>query len=68
MNIRQITAGALVAGCLGAAGLGLGAGTANADGAHHWCPGNPKTYPYVVNEWMDWDWNVCHTWWPVNYG
>src|ERR1700753_1575774 len=32
------------------------------------CPGNPKTMPYIVNPLIDWDWSVCHTWYPTNYG
>lgn len=35
---------------------------------HRWCPGNPKNMPYVVNGLIDWDWNICHTWYPTNYG
>jgi hypothetical protein len=67
-TLKKAAAGALLSGCLGLAAVGLGTGTAHADGAHHWCPGDKKTYPYVVNDGMDWDWTVCHTWWPVNYG
>jgi hypothetical protein len=63
-----IIAGALLSGGLGLAVLGLGAGTAHADGPHHWCPGDPKNMPYVVNDQLDWDWNVCHTWYSTNYG
>jgi hypothetical protein len=63
-----IIAGALLLGGLGLAALGLGAGTAHADGPHHWCPGDPKNMPYVVNDQLDWDWNVCHTWYSTNYG
>ncbi len=58
----------LVSGGLVLAVLGLAAGTAKADGAHRWCPGDPKNMPYVVNDEVDWDWNVCHTWYPTNYG
>jgi hypothetical protein len=59
---------------LGVAVLGSGgflsSGTARADTMepHRWCPGNPKNMPYVVNSLIDWDWNVCHTWYPTNYG
>ncbi|OBK53985.1 hypothetical protein [Mycobacterium sp. 1081908.1] len=65
---KSILAGALLSGGLAAAGLGLGEGIAHADGPHRWCPGNPKNMPYVVNDLIDWDWNVCHTWYPTNYG
>ena len=67
-TLKGITAGALLSGGLGLAALGLGAGTAHADGPHHWCPGDPKNMPYVVNGDLDWDWNVCHTWYATNYG
>jgi len=23
--------------------------------------------PYAVNDEIDWDWNVCHTWFATNY-
>ncbi|MCW2626683.1 hypothetical protein [Mycobacterium sp.] len=67
-TLKGITAEALLSGGLGLAALGLGAGTAQADGPHHWCPGDPKNMPYVVNGDLDWDWNVCHTWYATNYG
>lgn len=67
-NVKKAAAGALLSGCLGLATLGLGSGVAHADGPHRWCPGDPKNMPYVVNQYIDWDWNVCHTWWPANYG
>ncbi len=46
------------------------AATATADTYEpgHWCPGNPKHMPFVPNGSIDWDWNVCHTWYPTNYG
>jgi hypothetical protein len=63
---------AIIAG-LGAAILacgGLGASAAHADTSepHRWCPGNPRNMPYIVNGEVDWDWAVCHTWYPTNYG
>jgi hypothetical protein len=67
-NAKTILAGALLSGGLAVAGLGPAAGTAHADGPHRWCPGNPKNMPYVVNGLIDWDWNVCHTWYSTNYG
>jgi hypothetical protein len=52
------------------ASAGFGAGAAHADTMepHRWCPGNPKHMPYVVNQDIDWDWNICHTWYPTVYG
>jgi hypothetical protein len=49
---------------------GWGAGIAHADTmeSHRWCPGDPKQWPYIVNPFIDWDWNVCHTWYPTTYG
>ena len=67
-NLKPIIAGVLLSAGLAVAGLALPAGTAQADGPHHWCPGNPKNMPYVPNDMLDWDWNVCHTWYPSNYG
>ncbi len=65
--VRLATTAVVVSG-LSAAGLALAAGTAQADGPHRWCPGDPKNMPYVVNGLLDWDWNVCHTWYSANYG
>ena len=67
-RISRLAATVLVSGGLSLAGLGLAAATAKADGPHRWCPGDPKNMPYVVNDEVDWDWNVCHTWYPTNYG
>lgn len=68
--ITKTLVGTLVAGSFGLVTLGLGAGTAQADSMepHRWCPGDPKNMPYVVNSLIDWDWSVCHTWYPTNYG
>ena len=61
----------LVSGGLGLAGLGLGAGTAQAAaGPYTWCPGQVWPSPddaAVRNAWngekdeITWDWNVCHS-------
>lgn len=64
----RLAAAALVFGGLGVVGLGPVAGTAQADGPHRWCPGDPKNMPYVPNDTLDWDWNICHTWFSANYG
>ena len=69
----------LAATLLVSTGLGLAAGTAQAEpgfalsrgpfpevrGPYQWCPGDPLPYndPNVV-----WDMSVCHTWYAVNYG
>ena len=66
--MRVAIAGVAAAAALTAGAMGFGAGTAYADGAHHWCPGDPKNMPYVPNPGLDWDWNVCHTWYSANYG
>jgi hypothetical protein len=72
----------LVSGGLGLAGLGLGAGTAQAVcspgaavvngmcyGPNHWCPGQSL---YVSqggpNRDVNWDMSVCHTWYWVADG
>jgi hypothetical protein len=64
---KRIIAGALLSAGV-AAGLSLAAGTAHADpgyiepvGPYHWCPGGP---PMPVN----WDPNICHTFWHVGTG
>ena len=65
----------VLSGGLGLAGLGLGAGTAQAgpifgpsyEGGNcpggitctHWCPGDPLIPGSSV---ITWDWNVCHDW------
>jgi hypothetical protein len=72
----------LVSGGLGLAGLGPGAGTAQATcspgaavvngmcyGPNHWCPGQSL---YVSqggpNRDVNWDMNICHTWYWVADG
>jgi hypothetical protein len=70
----------LVSGGLGLAGLGLAAGTAQAEpglapqfhspvpavkGPYQWCPGDPL--PYNDSN-VVWDMGVCHTWYGVDYG
>jgi hypothetical protein len=69
-TLKKIIAGALLSGSVAAAGLGLGAGTAQAlpDGPHTWCPGQPRGAPTGPGPGTIWDWSVCHTWWFVGYG
>jgi hypothetical protein len=56
----------LVSGAVAAAGVGLGAGTANA-APFYWCPGDPpiqvllpNTIHKMVTIYPDWDTTVCH--------
>jgi hypothetical protein len=52
----------LVSGGLGVAGLGLAAGTAQAQPGfapeYNWCPGQP--WQYTIPPPPDFDWTVCH--------
>jgi len=69
-RIVRLATTVLVSGGLGLAGLGLGAGTAQAiGGPYQWCPGksmwisgNHVTNPVV------WDESVCHTYYMVDFG
>jgi len=74
-RLSRFATTALVSGALGLAGLGLGAGVAQAappSGPYNWCPGDdpgggpggPFNSPGPPN----WDWNVCHTFYTVNWG
>lgn len=72
MGIKKIAGAAAIAGALGAAGLGLGAGSAQADA--HWVPDIPGI-PWGPGHWVD-DWvpdlvpdpgqlkNICP--WPID--
>jgi hypothetical protein len=76
MNIsptsKKLVAGALLCGSLGLAGLGTGAGIAQANGGPYtWCPGQSMDDPSGPNRFgnqYDWDMSVCHTWYRVSYG
>jgi hypothetical protein len=65
-NVKRIIAGALLAGSVAVAGLGLGAGTAQAYtyGPFQWCPGQavPNDPPRSDAD-LVWDMSVCHTYW-----
>ena len=50
MNVKKIAGTAIIAGALGAAALGLGAGTAQADDWVPWVPWVPH-----VDDWGDWN-------------
>ena len=60
----------LVSGGLGLAGLGLTAGTAQADTSspHQWCPGQSMQHPDGPGPGVLWDMTVCHTWYYVRDG
>ncbi|PXW99578.1 hypothetical protein [Mycolicibacterium moriokaense] len=61
----------LVSGGLGLAGLGLAAGTAQADTSsspHQWCPGDSMNFPTGPGNLKVWDMSVCHTWYFVRSG
>jgi hypothetical protein len=65
-DVKRIIVGALLSGGLAVAGLGLGAGTAQANvGPYHWCPGGQGRLP---NPNVVWDMSVCHTYWLVAPG
>ena len=60
----------LSAGALGLAGMGMAAGTAQADPSspHLWCPGDSMNAPTGPGADKVWDFNVCHTWYFVRGG
>jgi hypothetical protein len=71
VGIAGLATTLLVSGSLGLAGLGLGVGTAQADdnyGPHQWCPGQSMDWPTGPWNRVDWDMNVCHTWYVVGLG
>ncbi len=68
---RTTIAGAVVAAfAIGAVGSATATATAHADTMTpgRWCAGDPKQMPYAPTSSIDWDWSVCHTWYPTNYG
>lgn len=69
IGLARLATTLLVSG--GLAGLGLGAGTALADdryGPHQWCPGQSMEWPSGPWNQVDWDMEVCHTWYVVGIG
>jgi hypothetical protein len=64
-RISRLAMTVLVSGGLGLAGLGLAAGTAQADTGvpHQWCPGDSD--PMAPARVYNWDWNVCHNYYWV---
>ncbi|OBG63070.1 hypothetical protein [Mycobacterium sp. E3339] len=65
---KRLAAAAVLAGGTALTGWGMGVAHADTMEPHRWCPGDPKQMPYIVNQYIDWDWSVCHTWYPTNYG
>ncbi len=65
---KQVIAGAVLAACTAVSGCGMATAHADTFAPHQWCPGNPKQPPYITNQFIDWDWSICHTWYPTNYG
>jgi hypothetical protein len=74
-RISRFATTVVVSGGMGLAVLGLGAGiglAAPPAGPYTWCPGDdpgggpggPFNSPGPPN----WDWNVCHSWYSVNFG
>ena len=68
MAINRLFTASLVSAGIALTALGFGSAIAHADGPHSWCPGNPKNMPFVPNGMLDWDWSVCHSWYPVAFG
>lgn len=64
---KKVLAASLLAGSAVFTGLGLGVAHADTSQPHHWCPGDPKHMPYAPAT-LDWDWNICHTWYVTNPG
>jgi hypothetical protein len=71
-TLKKIVAGGLLCGGLGIAGLGTGAGIAQANGGPYtWCPGQSMDDPSGPNRFgnqYDWDMSVCHTWYRLDSG
>jgi hypothetical protein len=71
MGIARLATTLMVCGGLGLAGLGPGAASAHADdryGPHQWCPGQSMDWPSGPWDRVDWDMDVCHTWYVVGIG
>jgi hypothetical protein len=66
-RLKKFIAGTLLSGSVAIAGLGLGAGTAQADPfaaqPNGWCPGEALPFNNI-----QWDMGVCHTWYTVPFG
>jgi hypothetical protein len=66
-TLKHLAGGLLVTGGLAIGGVGLAA-SAQAHNPHHWCPGDPMTYPQGPGPAYGWDVNICHTWFWVKNG
>jgi hypothetical protein len=66
-RISRFATTVAISGGLALAGLGLAAGTAQADPfaaqPHSWCPGHALPFNNI-----QWDMGVCHTWYTVPFG
>jgi hypothetical protein len=69
-TLKKSIARALLGGSVAVIGIGLGAGTAQADPSdpvpeqsHSWCPGHALPFPGI-----QWNMGVCHTWYMVPVG
>jgi alkanesulfonate monooxygenase SsuD/methylene tetrahydromethanopterin reductase-like flavin-dependent oxidoreductase (luciferase family) len=66
-RISRFATTVAISGGLALAGLGLAAGTAQADPfaaqPHSWCPGQALPFNNI-----QWDMGVCHTWYTVPFG
>jgi alkanesulfonate monooxygenase SsuD/methylene tetrahydromethanopterin reductase-like flavin-dependent oxidoreductase (luciferase family) len=66
-RISRFATTVVISGGLALAGLGLAAGTAQADPfaaqPHSWCPGQALPFNNI-----QWDTGVCHTWYTVPFG
>lgn len=71
-TLKNVMTGALMSGALGLVAVGVGAGTAQANGGPYtWCPGQSMDDPSGPNRFGTqyvWDMNACHTWYRVSYG
>jgi hypothetical protein len=64
-RIKRFATTAVLTAATGLAALATGAGPANAVPAtpNYWCPGQALPFPG-----LQWDMNVCHTWYAVPFG
>lgn len=68
-NLKRAITAAMLTGGVAVAGLGLGAGVAQANsGPLTWCPGQSVYLNGIKVSDYDWDLNACHTFYEVGYG
>lgn len=64
MKRSRLATAVAVSGGLALAGLGLGSAAAQTpEVGHDWCPGQALPFSNI-----QWDMNVCHTWYTVPFG